>query len=85
MRSKILQLVHRARHNQPFTITGRLLTIAFAFCFLAIIDDALAALLSYLFWLLIFAFGCGLAIFVSHTPRIIEFIWVGGGAVGSID
>lgn len=59
-RNTITRLWRKIAQNQPFTTTGRVLAFACGFCFLAIIDDSLATLLSYLLWLLIFAFGCGL-------------------------
>lgn len=44
----------------PFTVTGRLLAVAMFFSFLALLDDSLAGLLSYLLWLLTLAFAFGL-------------------------
>lgn len=44
----------------PFTVTGRLMTVALVFSLLAILDDSLTGLLSYLLWLLIPGFLCGL-------------------------
>lgn len=60
MRNTIRLYLLRLRRNQPFTITGRLLALAGVFCIVAVIDKSLVSFLSYLIWMLVFAFGAGL-------------------------
>lgn len=55
-----LELFLRSQiRRSPFTITGRLLTVACLFCLFAIVDFRLVPLLSHVIWLLIVGFGAG--------------------------
>ena len=55
----------------PFTITGRMLIVSLAFCLLALLDDSLVGLFSYLLWMLICAFACGLFFRPQLTARLL--------------
>lgn len=48
--------------RNPFTATGRLFAMAVGVGVLAVFDDALVGLLSYLLWALVIAFGVGWAV-----------------------
>ena len=56
---KLVNHLQNQIRRSPFTATGRLLTIACLFCFFAIVDFALARLLSHVIWLLIIGFSTG--------------------------
>ncbi|MFN3191469.1 MAG: DUF58 domain-containing protein [Aureliella sp.] len=68
------------QQQSPFTVTGRMLFVAFVASLTALVEDAIAPLLSYLFWILIGSFVCGL----FYRPKLkIEFCPQGFGMPGN--
>lgn len=73
MIARLTNYVRTQLRRSPFTVTGRLLALSAAFCLFAIVDASLSALLSYVLWLLMIAFGCGLL----FRPRLqVNPCWV---------
>lgn len=60
MIARIANYIRIQLRRSPFTVTGRLLALSAAFCLFAIVEPNLSALLSYVLWLLMIAFVCGL-------------------------
>lgn len=58
-KSRLTRVLRDGALQNPFTAAGRVFAIATAFCLLAIVEDSLSGLLSYLFWALAICFLCG--------------------------
>ncbi len=73
MISKAVSRIRRQLRQSPFTVTGRLLAVAWLFCFFAIFDSTLTKLLSYVTWLLLIGFGCG---FFFRPKLLVKPCWL---------